>query len=52
MPRLILLSLLALLTSGTRANDNFEILKNAKKLVFFGDSITYGGEYLIFLRDG
>ena len=50
MPRLILLTLLALLPAGAQANDNFEILKNAKKLVFFGDSITYGGEYVVFFE--
>ncbi|MDE0578061.1 MAG: hypothetical protein OSB39_14025, partial [Opitutales bacterium] len=47
--RLILLALLAL-PAGARANENFEILKNAKKIVFFGDSITYGGEYIIFFE--
>ena len=49
MPRLILLILLAL-PLGTQANDNFEILKKAKKIVFFGDSITYGGEYVVFFE--
>ena len=49
MPRLIFLILLAL-PLGTQANDNFEILKKAKKIVFFGDSITYGGEYVVFFE--
>ena len=48
--RLILLTLLALTPAGTQANDNFEILKNTRKLVFLGDSITYGGEYVVFFE--
>ncbi len=50
MLRLLLLTLLAFLPLGTQANDNFETLKNAKKIVFFGDSITYGGEYVVFFE--
>ena len=49
IPRLILLLLFAL-PLGTQANDNFDILKKAKKIVFFGDSITYGGEYVVFFE--
>ena len=50
LPRLVLLTLLALTPAGTQANDNFEILKNTRKLVFLGDSITYGGEYVVFFE--
>ena len=39
-----ILFVLLVLPPEVRANENFEILKNAKKIVFFGDSITYGGE--------
>ena len=46
----ILLSAFALTCSNVQANDNFEILKESKKLVFFGDSITYGGEYVVFFE--
>ena len=42
LPSLLLLTLLAFLPFASQANDNFEILKKAKKIVFFGDSITYG----------
>ena len=38
------------LPAGARANENFEILKNARKIVFLGDSITYGGEYVVFFE--
>ncbi len=41
---------LALIPDGIRANENFETLKNARKIVFFGDSITYGGEYVVFFE--
>ena len=50
LTRFLLLTLLAFLPLGTQANDNFEILKNTKKIVFFGDSITYGGEYVVFFE--
>ena len=50
LSRLLLLTLFAFLPSGAKANDNFEILKKAKKIVFFGDSITYGGEYMVFFE--
>ena len=50
MTRFLLLTLLAFLPFVSQANNNFEILKNAKKIVFFGDSITYGGEYIIFFE--
>ncbi len=33
-----------------QANDNFEILKTTRKLVFLGDSITWGGEYIVFFE--
>ncbi len=46
----ILLSAFALTCSNVQANDNFEILKKSKKLVFFGDSITYGGEYVVLFE--
>jgi len=46
----ILLSAFALTCSNVQANDNFEILKESKKLVFFGDSITYGGEYVVLFE--
>ena len=36
--------------SEVRANEHFEILKAAKKIVFLGDSITYGGEYIVFFE--
>ncbi|MDE0820964.1 MAG: hypothetical protein OSA95_07570, partial [Opitutales bacterium] len=42
--------ILALIPFGARANDNFEILKKARKIVFLGDSITYGGEYVVFFE--
>ena len=49
MPHLIFFFLLSL-PMGLWANDNFEILKKARKIVFFGDSITYGGEYVVFFE--
>ena len=49
VPQLILIFLLAL-PAWAQKNENFEVLKNAKKIVFFGDSITYGGEYVIFFE--
>ena len=48
--RFLLLALTAFLPFGTQANENFAILKSAKKIVFFGDSITYGGEYVVFFE--
>ena len=48
--RSLLLTLLAFLPFGAQANENFAILKSAKKIVFFGDSITYGGEYVVFFE--
>lgn len=48
--RSLLLTLLAFLPFGAQANENFAILKSAKKIVFFGDSITYGGEYVLFFE--
>ena len=50
LPGFLISVLLAFLPSGAQANDNFEILKEAKKIVFFGDSITYGGEYVVFFE--
>ena len=44
------LPVLLALPAGLRANENFEILKNARKIVFLGDSITYGGEYVVFFE--
>ena len=29
-------------------NKNFQLLKSAESLLFLGDSITYGGEYVAF----
>ena len=49
MPRLIFPILLSL-PVGLLANDNFEILKKAGKILFLGDSITYGGEYVVFFE--
>ena len=49
MTRLIFL-ILHSLPVGLQANENFNILKNANKIVFFGDSITYGGEYIVFFE--
>ena len=46
----ILLSALAWTSLSVQANDNFETLKDSKKLVFFGDSITYGGEYVVLFE--
>lgn len=46
----ILLSALAWTSMSVQANDNFETLKDSKKLVFFGDSITYGGEYVVIFE--
>ena len=48
--RFLPLARLAFLHLGAQANDNFEILKKSKKIVFFGDSITYGGEYVVFFE--
>ncbi len=31
-------------------NQNFQALKNAKTVLFLGDSITYGGEYVVFFE--
>ena len=50
MLRFLVLALLAFLPFVGQANENFNILKNAKKIVFLGDSITYGGEYVIFFE--
>ena len=50
MQRFLLPTLLAFLPFVTQANDNFDILKNARKIVFLGDSITYGGEYVVFFE--
>jgi lysophospholipase L1-like esterase len=49
LSRWILFVLLAL-PAGTQANENFKLLQNAKKILFFGDSITYGGEYVVFFE--
>ena len=49
-PLCLLLTLIAFLPFGTKANENFEVLKSAKKIVFLGDSITYGGEYVVFFE--
>ena len=48
--RFLLLTLTAILPFGAQDNENFAILKSAKKIVFFGDSITYGGEYVVFFE--
>ena len=32
------------------ANENFQTLKAAGKIIFLGDSITYGGEYVVFFE--
>ena len=45
-----ILPVLLALPAGVRANENFEILKHARKIVFLGDSITYGGEYVVFFE--
>ena len=50
MLRFLVLALLAFLPFVGQANENFNILKNTKKIVFLGDSITYGGEYVIFFE--
>ena len=48
MLRFLVMAFLAFLPFVGQANENFNILKNTKKIVFLGDSITYGGEYVIF----
>ena len=50
LARMSLLSMLFFLPFSTQANDNFEILRKARKIVFLGDSITYGGEYVVFFE--
>ncbi|MCP4849444.1 MAG: G-D-S-L family lipolytic protein [Verrucomicrobiaceae bacterium] len=32
------------------ANENFQSLRKAGKILFLGDSITYGGEYVVFFE--
>jgi lysophospholipase L1-like esterase len=41
---------IALTCFSVQANDNFKILKESRKLVFLGDSITYGGEYVVLFE--
>ena len=50
MLRFLVLAFLAFLPFVGQANENFNILKNTKNIVFLGDSITYGGEYVIFFE--
>ncbi|MFP6872977.1 MAG: SGNH/GDSL hydrolase family protein [Verrucomicrobiales bacterium] len=50
MRGLLLLIMPALIPAGIQASEDFEILKNARKIVFLGDSITYGGEYVVFFE--
>ena len=50
--RWIILCAVALPFFSVKANENLEILKDSKKLVFLGDSITYGGEYVVLLKGG
>jgi len=47
---LLLLTMPVLVSANTRANENFEILRHAGKILFLGDSITYGGEYVVFFE--
>jgi lysophospholipase L1-like esterase len=39
-----------ILSHTARANENFDLLKKAKRVVFLGDSITYGGEYMVYFE--
>jgi len=48
--RWIILCAVALPFFSVKANENLEILKDSKKLVFLGDSITYGGEYVVLFE--
>ena len=50
MRYLILLILPSLIPTNIRANENFQVLKEAGKILFLGDSITYGGEYVVFFE--
>ena len=50
MLRFLVLAFLAFLPFVGQANENFNILKNTKNIVFLGDSITYGGEYVVFFE--
>ena len=50
MLRFLVLAFLAFLPFVGQANENFNILKKTKNIVFLGDSITYGGEYVIFFE--
>jgi lysophospholipase L1-like esterase len=36
--------------SVARADDAFEMLKDSQTIVFLGDSITYGGEYVVYFE--
>lgn len=47
---LLLLTMPTLISTNVQANENFEVLKGAEKIVFLGDSITYGGEYVVFFE--
>ena len=48
--RWIILCAVALPFFSVKANENLEVLKDSKKLVFLGDSITYGGEYVVLFE--
>ncbi|MFP6906096.1 MAG: hypothetical protein VCG02_12820, partial [Verrucomicrobiota bacterium] len=39
-----------ILSHAARANENFDLLKEARRVVFLGDSITYGGEYVVYFE--
>ncbi len=39
-----------ILSHAARANENFDLLKKASRVVFLGDSITYGGEYVVYFE--
>ena len=46
----LLLTMPVLVSANTRENENFEVLRHAGKILFLGDSITYGGEYVVFFE--
>ena len=45
-----ILPVLLAVPGPAEANENFELLKRARKLVFLGDSITWGGEYVVYFE--
>lgn len=47
---LILILPLLLSVKPLPANENFQSLKKAGNILFLGDSITYGGEYVVFFE--